>query len=39
MSDQQKDADDSNEVSPGTALFIGAAILLIPLLFAGFLFQ
>jgi hypothetical protein len=39
MKNLQKDADDEEQINPGTGLLIAIAVLLIPLLFAGFLFQ
>jgi hypothetical protein len=39
MSDRQRDIDDAEESIPGTLLFITVVILLVPLVFAGFLFQ
>jgi hypothetical protein len=39
MSNLQKNDDNTKETNPATILLIVLAVLLIPLLFAGFLFQ
>jgi hypothetical protein len=39
MNNQQKDTDDEKQINPGTGLLVAIAVLLIPLLFAGFLFK
>lgn len=39
MNNLPKEANDEKQINPGTGLLIAIAVLLVPLLFAGFLFQ